>query len=102
MEPLMFVMAILGCGEGDAPCRELRLVDTHYASEAACMDAAEDVLARHDDLLFPSVVAQCRRAGAAPQLLRGNEVMLPDAPRANPFNQPRLTAHSGPARPSGI
>ncbi|MGQ0590726.1 MAG: hypothetical protein ACT4N8_14570 [Sphingosinicella sp.] len=102
MEPLMFVMAILGCGEGDAPCRELRLVEQRYASEQACMAAAGDVLARHDDLLFPSVVAQCRRAGSGPQLLRGSEVMLPQAPQANPFNRPRLTAHSGPARQPGI
>jgi len=102
MEPLMFVMAILGCGEGDAPCRELRLVDQRFASEQACMAATDDVLARNDDILFPSVVAQCRRAGTGPQLLRGSEVMLPEAPQANPFLRPQLTAHSGPARPPGI
>ena len=101
MEPLIFVMAILGCGEGDAPCHELRLADQRYASEAACMDAAGDVLSRHDDLLYPSVVAQCRRDGARPQLLRGSEVMLPDAPRTNPFARPQLTAHSGPVRQPG-
>ena len=102
MEPLMFVMAILGCGEGDAPCRELRLSEQRFASEAACLAASEDVLARNDDLLFPSIVAQCRREGAGPQLLRGSDVMLPEAPQANPFAQPRLTAHSGPARQPGL
>lgn len=98
MEPLIFVMAILGCGEGDAPCRELRLVEQRFASEQACMAATEDVLARNDDILFPSVVAQCRRDGAGSQLLRGSDVMLPEAPQANPFARPRLAAHSGRAR----
>ena len=34
MEPLMFVMAILGCGESDAACREVRIAETRYATVA--------------------------------------------------------------------
>jgi hypothetical protein len=78
MEPLLFVMAILGCGESDAVCREVQVVETHYASEAACLAATEAELIRRDDLPYPSVVAQCRRAGAEPQLLRGTDVMQPE------------------------
>ncbi len=81
MEPLVYVMAILGCGESDAACRELRIADTRYQSEAACVEATGLELLRHDDLPYPTIVAQCRRAGATPQLLRGDEVMLPDAGR---------------------
>jgi hypothetical protein len=77
MEPILFVMAILGCGEGDAACRELATVQTRYRSEAACLAATEAELARRDDILYPSVVAQCRRADARPQLLRGSDVALP-------------------------
>ena len=77
MEPLMFVMAILGCGEGDAPCQPVRLVETHYQSEAACLADTEDALMRNTDLVFPNVVAECRRAGTQPQLLRGSDIMQP-------------------------
>ena len=79
MEPLLYVMAILGCGESDAPCRQVEMVETRYQSEAQCLAATEDELLRRDDLIFPSVVAQCRRADAGPQLVRGDEVMLPEA-----------------------
>jgi hypothetical protein len=78
MEPLLFVMAILGCGESDAPCREVRLAQARYRSEAECVAATDDELMRHGDLAYPTVVAQCRPAGAAPQVLRGSEVMMPE------------------------
>lgn len=78
MEPLVYVMAILGCAESEAPCRELAVVEARYSSEAQCLAATEDELVRRDDLPFPTVVAQCRRAGAQVRLLRGDEVMLPE------------------------
>jgi hypothetical protein len=78
MEPLLYVMAILGCGESDAACREVQVVETRYASEAACLAATEAELMRRDDVDFPSVVAQCRRVDAEPQLLRGSDVMMPE------------------------
>ena len=78
MEPLFYVMAILGCGESEAACREVAVIERRYASEAECLAATEDELLRRDDLLFPAVVAQCRRADAGPQLIRGDEVMLPE------------------------
>lgn len=95
MEPLIYVMAILGCGESDAACREINVVETRYHSEAACLAATEDVLMRQDSLVYPSVVAQCRRADARPQLIRGSEIALPDGgplPQQRPRyadNQPR-------------
>ena len=79
MEPLMFVMAILGCGEVDSACQELRVAPAHYRSEAECLAATGNELLRHDDLPYPTIVAQCRRAGTAPQVLRGSEVMMPEA-----------------------
>ena len=102
MQTLMYVMAIMGCGESDAACREVRVDRQTYQSEARCQAATAAALARHTDLEFPTVVARCRPAGTTPQLLRGSDVMLPEAPRANPFAQPRLTAHSGPARQPGL
>lgn len=79
MEPLLYIMAILGCGESDAACREVALVEARYQSEEECLAATEEQLLRRDDLLFPSVVAQCRRADSGPQLIRGSDVVLPEA-----------------------
>ena len=99
MEPLAFVMAILGCGEGDAPCREVTTMEQSYRSQAECLAASEDVLARQSDLLFPSIVAQCRPANGQVQLIRGSEVELPTAPRRNPFNFTPRMASNEPLRP---
>ena len=81
MEPLIYVMAILGCGEGDAACRQLALVETRYHTEAACLAATEEQLLRRDDLAFPNVVAECRRAGASAQPVRGRDVLRPEGGR---------------------
>ena len=75
----LFLIAILGCGESDAPCREVRIAEPRFASEAACAAATPQVLARYTDLSFPSVVAQCRPAGAGPTMLRGSDVLRPEA-----------------------
>jgi hypothetical protein len=82
MQSLLFVMAIVGCGESDAPCREVRVLATPYRSEASCRAATEAALMSASDLSFPTVVARCRPARARPQLLRGSDVLLP-APDAN-------------------
>lgn len=95
MEPILFVMAILGCGEGDAPCRELALVQTRYRSEAACLAATEAELSRRDDIVYPSVVAQCRPANARPQPVRGSDVMLPEPEATRLFERrPQLAVRS--------
>jgi hypothetical protein len=92
VQSILYVMAIMGCGESDAPCRELRVDRQTYASEARCQAATEAALIRNSDLDFPTIVARCRPAGARPQLLRGTEVLLP-AP--NPGRAvPRLAARS--------
>jgi hypothetical protein len=82
MEPVLFVMAILGCGESEAPCHELGIVRARYQSEAACLAATETELTRRDDILYPSVVAQCRPAGARPRLVRGDTFLMPE-PESN-------------------
>jgi hypothetical protein len=92
VEPVLYVMAILGCGESDAPCREVRLADKSYRSEAACMAETGAALARADDLLFPTIVARCRPAGARVQPLRGSDVMLP--PPALDRRAPRFASRS--------
>jgi hypothetical protein len=85
MGPALYLIAILGCGEGDDACREVQVAEPRYASEAACTAATATVLQRYMDLAYPSVVAQCRPAGAAATQLRGSDVLRPEpAPARRP------------------
>jgi hypothetical protein len=84
MGPALYLIAILGCGEGDTACREVQIAPPRYASEAACAAATAGVLERYIDLAYPSVVAQCRPAGASPTQLRGRDVLLPEPAPARP------------------
>ncbi len=90
MEPLLFVMAILGCGESDSACRELRVEPARYSREADCLAATEAALIRNDDLPYPNIVAQCRPANRQPQLLRGSDVLRPAGGTLS--NQPRIAS----------
>jgi hypothetical protein len=88
MGPGAFLIAIFGCGEGDAPCEPVRQLDTRYESEIACKADTEAALLRHGDAPYPVVVARCERAGAAMVPLRADEVRLPD-PAAPPLRTAR-------------
>jgi hypothetical protein len=63
MEPVYFVMAILGCGDGQLQCEQARIEPTRYQSVAQCQAAMAEVLPRHMDLSFPTVAATCQRQG---------------------------------------
>ena len=84
MEPLLYVMAILGCGEGEAPCEPIALAAERYPSREACMAASEAELGRHGDALYPVVVAECRREGETARRLTGAEVERPAPPVLRP------------------
>ena len=92
MQSLIYVMAILGCGESDAACREVRVDQQSYRSEASCRAATGAALARHTDLEFPTVVARCRRSDVRPAILRGNEVLLPAPGRLPAAQAPRYAS----------
>jgi len=85
MAPLIYVIAIMGCGEGDQACREVQVAEPRFATQAACAQATADVLARYTDLAYPSVVAQCRRDGLRPTNLRGSDVLLPQPGAVRPM-----------------
>ena len=74
-----FIIAILGCGEGDAACQQVRMLDTHYQSQAACAQATEAVLPSQTDVDFPVVVAQCVAAGAPSPDVNAGDVTRPGA-----------------------
>ena len=72
-----FIIAILGCGEGDAPCQQVRMLDTQYESQAACTAATDAALVSQSDADFPVIVAQCVAAGAPPKPIKANDVERP-------------------------
>lgn len=63
MEPLYYVMAILGCSDGQAACTEARIEPARYASIAQCRAAMLRALGRNTDLAFPVIAATCRQMG---------------------------------------
>jgi len=77
MQTLMYVMAILGCGESDTACREVRVDPRTYQTEASCRAATATTLARHTDLDFPTIVARCRRSDARAAIMRGTDPLRP-------------------------
>lgn len=93
MGPAVFVIAILGCGEGEAPCEQVRIADARYESQAACTAATEAQLMRHSDLSYPVVVAQCRPADAPAARVRPSDVKLPVA-EASPLFRPAAAQRS--------
>lgn len=77
MGPAIFIIAIMGCGEGDSPCQQVRTLETRYESHAACGAATEAALRQNTDVDFPVVAAECVAAGAKPNPPRANEVEIP-------------------------
>ena len=63
MGSFYYVMAILGCGDGEAACRELRVEPVRYRSAAQCQAAMAAVIQRSLGVPFPVVAAACRQQG---------------------------------------
>jgi hypothetical protein len=64
MEPLFYVMAILGCGDGNVQCTQARVVPVRYESMAQCRAALPEQIARNTDVDYPMIGASCQRRGA--------------------------------------
>jgi hypothetical protein len=63
MEPLYFVMAILGCGDDGSACQQARIEPVRYESAGQCQAAMAAALQRSTDLSYPIVQAACQRRG---------------------------------------
>ena len=83
MGPAIFIIAIMGCGEGDAPCQQVRMLEARYESQAACTAATEAALIRNTDIDYPVVAAECVAAGSKPNPPKADEVQLPGPGRAD-------------------
>lgn len=63
MEPLFYVMAIMGCGDGSRQCEQARVEPARYHSAMLCQAAMPAALARNSDLSYPVITATCRATG---------------------------------------
>ena len=61
MNPVLFVMAILGCADAGDQCQTVQVVPVQYVSAAACNAAAEPTLGRYSGLTYPVVAASCQK-----------------------------------------
>ena len=94
MGPGIFLIAILGCGEAEAPCDTVQMLPARYESEAACVAATEEALLRHSGADYPVIVAQCVPDGKAPPRVIPAEVERPDAPALDPRSLPASPVRS--------
>jgi hypothetical protein len=83
MGPGIFIIAIMGCGEGDAPCQQVRMLEARYESQAACTAATETALMQNTDIDYPVVAAECVAAGAKSNPPKANQVQRPGPGRAD-------------------
>jgi ABC-type hemin transport system ATPase subunit len=83
MGPAIFIIAIMGCGEGDAPCQQVKTLEARYESQAACTAATEAALTQNTDVDFPVVAAECVAAGSNPNPPKANQVQIPGPGRAD-------------------
>jgi hypothetical protein len=64
MEPLLFVMAIMGCGDGTTQCSEQRVVEARYETLQQCQADTAQQLYRNSDISYPVIMTACRSVGA--------------------------------------
>ena len=74
MTAIVYLMALFGCGEGEAACQQLAVLETRYESRADCVAATEAAVASSINDDYPILVAQCYEAGARP-VVRSQDVL---------------------------
>ena len=60
MGPGLFVIAILGCGDGSAQCQSLATLPTRYESRSSCAAATGAALIANTQFDYPELQAECR------------------------------------------
>jgi hypothetical protein len=102
MGPAYFILAILGCGEGDAPCRQVAVTGMTFDSQSACMAATGNAVEKYQDAPYPVVVAQCRNAKSTiAQELRPGDIRLPEVDgEVEQAPRPRIASNRKPQQPA--
>jgi hypothetical protein len=65
MGPAFYVLAILGCGDSETACQQVRVSEAQFASADACAAASSQLLLDSSDLAFPVIMGECRPASRA-------------------------------------
>jgi hypothetical protein len=60
MEPVYYVIAILGCADGSTQCTPVATMPAHYATQEACSARTQQALLENNNFDFPTLVAECR------------------------------------------
>jgi hypothetical protein len=63
MGSVFYVIAIMGCGDGQTQCAQQRIEPVRYYSAAQCRAAMPAALIRNTDIDYPTVTAACRQVG---------------------------------------
>lgn len=63
MEPLYYVIAIMGCGDAGTACEQARVEPIRYRSALECQAAMPAALTRNNDLSFPELTGACQQQG---------------------------------------
>ena len=61
MEQVLYVLAIMGCGDDSLQCQQARLEPVRYTSIQACQAAMPAALQRNSDIDYPVISAACQR-----------------------------------------
>ena len=65
MGSVFYVIAIMGCSDGQAQCAEARVESARYQNAAQCQAAMPKALLRNTDLDFPTIMGACRQIGTS-------------------------------------
>lgn len=71
---IIYVLAILGCGDDNQACQQARVETARYTSAAQCQAAIPAALLRNTDLDYPVIGAACQREG---QMMADRSVRRP-------------------------
>jgi len=63
MGSVFYVIAIMGCGDGQTQCAQQRIEPTRYYSAAQCRAAMPAALIRNTDIDYPVISAACKASG---------------------------------------
>jgi hypothetical protein len=64
MDQVLYVLAIMGCGDDSALCQQARVEPARYTSIQACQEAMPAALQRNTDIDYPVISAACQRVSA--------------------------------------
>ena len=74
MGSVFYIIAIMGCGDGQTQCAQQRIEPARYHSAAQCRAAMPGALIRSTDIDFPTITAACRQVG---QVWAGGATRVP-------------------------